>query len=537
MKIENIKKDYVLSAVDIDKMSTEIKQFLQLLNIEKRNILRIHLSLEHALLKWQEHFGAECACTLEAGVRLGRPYLSLSVQGDVLNPFDETEDELENLGNRLLTEMGLSPEFSYQKEKNKVQLRLKKQKKNPVRQVLYAIVLAVVVGVAGKLLPEQVITYINEVILTSIFNSFLGLLCTIAGPMIFISVICGIYSIGDMTTFGKIGKSMFSQFTLVLLAVTTIVLALALPFFNVALRSGSISGENEAGSNLLQMVLDILPGNIVEPFLSGNSLQIMVIGLGVGIGMLVLGNRAKEIAKGTEQLNLIIQFLMEQIGKLLPLFIFIIIAQRILTDSIQDILNSWKLAVSIICLGLLTIAAVLLFVAIRLKVSVKILLKKMLPAYLIALTTVSSSAAFSTNLMCLEKRMGISEKITKFGLPLGTVVFMPMSCVTMVCVILYTAETASVEISFPWLLMAILVIVVISIALPPIPGGALTCYTILFSQLGLPQESLAIILTMDVLLDCFITAGNVASIQLQLLLLSDRMQLLNKECLRTDDNL
>lgn len=209
MKIENIKKDYVLSAVNIDKMSTEIKQFLQLLNIEKRNILRIHLSLEHALLKWQEHFGAECACTLEAGVRLGRPYLSLSVQGDVLNPFDETEDELENLGNRLLTEMGLSPEFSYQKEKNKVQLRLKKQKKNPVRQVLYAIVLAVVVGVAGKLLPEQVITYINEVILTSIFNSFLGLLCTIAGPMIFISVICGIYSIGDMTTFGKIGKACF----------------------------------------------------------------------------------------------------------------------------------------------------------------------------------------------------------------------------------------------------------------------------------------------------------------------------------------
>ena len=73
-----------------------------------------------------------------------------------------------------------------------------------------------------------------------------------------------------------------------------------------------------------------------------------------------------------------------------------------------------------------------------------------------------------------------------------------------------------------------------SIALPPVPGGALTSYTILFLQLGLPQDALAVVLTMDVLLECLITSMHVTSLQLQLLLLSHRMDLLDTERLRSN---
>ena len=208
--------------------------------------------------------------------------------------------------------------------------------------------------------------------------------------------------------------------------------------------------------------------------------------------------------------------------------------QRIWSDSLKDVLHAWKLLLGVILFGTCAVAVVFVYVAIRLKVNMGILAKKLLPAFLIALTTSSSSAAFGTNISCCENQMGISGKITKFGIPLGTVIYMPVSCVMFVCCACYVAATNDIAISPMWLVMATFIIVILSIALPPVPGGALTSYTILFLQLGLPQEALAVVLTMDVLLECFITSMHVTSLQLQLLLLSHRMDLLDTERLRSN---
>ena len=533
MKLQKSRQEYLLSAENIDYISEYIQNFLQKLKMNEKNIQRIRLSMEEILLKWRDHFGQECPCVLTVGTRMGRPYLMLSMKGEVYDPLEEEEEEFENWGNRMLANMGLSPTYSYQKGINQICIRLKKQKRNPIFNIIIAITLALFFGIVGKLMPETVISYINDVVLTSLYNGFLGLLATITGPMILLSVICGIYGIGDVATLGKIGKSMFLQFTGVMTFITAFFMLGAIPFFSVSMGENSAGGQGMDG--LMQMVMQILPDNILKPFLSGNSLQIIVIAIALGIAMLVLGNQAKEIAKATEQLNLMIQFLMEQIGKLLPAFIFIILLQKIWTDSILDVIHAWKLFLSVFIMGTLTLLVMFIYTSFRLKVKAKILVKKMLPAFLIALTTSSSSASFGTNISSCEKKMGISEKITKFGIPLGTVIFMPISCITFISVAWYVAESYCVKISFFWIVIAIMIIVILSIALPPIPGGALTSYTILLLQLGLPQEALAVILTIDVLLECFITAGHVAALQMQLLLLANRMKLLDVEILRKEE--
>ncbi len=75
-------------------------------------------------------------------------------------------------------------------------------------------------------------------------------------------------------------------------------------------------------STIYQIILDIVPSDIISPFLNGNTLQIIFLGAAVGIALLILGDRAAAVRTFIEQTNEVVQFLMEAIGDLIPLFVF-----------------------------------------------------------------------------------------------------------------------------------------------------------------------------------------------------------------------
>ena len=56
--------------------------------------------------------------------------------------------------------------------------------------------------------------------------------------------------------------------------------------------------------------------------------------------------------------------------------------------------------------------------------------------------------------------------------------------------------------------MAVMTSVILAVAAPSIPGGAVSCFTALFVQLGLPMEAVALMVTLSVVLDFVTTAMN-----------------------------
>lgn len=68
MIIGSTKQEYLLTAENIDLMSESIQEFLRSLKMNEKNILWIRLSMEEMLLKWQSHFGEECACLFFASL-------------------------------------------------------------------------------------------------------------------------------------------------------------------------------------------------------------------------------------------------------------------------------------------------------------------------------------------------------------------------------------------------------------------------------------------------------------------------------------
>lgn len=529
------KTEYVFSAQAIDEASQQTQLFLEQTAADKKSVLRLRLTVETLLLKWQLRFGEDAAFTLRTGSRFGRPYLLLETAGEAFDPTAQADragsEDFGEFGERVLANLGLTPTYSYKSGKNQLLFKLQKRKRNPFIGLCIAVSAALLFGFGGlAVLPDALRAGAVESVLTPLYNTFLGVLSAIAGPMIFLSVAWGIYGIGDAATLGRIGKKMILRFLGVTVLITAVSTALFLPFFDLHFSSATAVGSQLGG--IFDMILGVFPENIVSPFADGNMMQIILIAAVVGSIMLILGSQTRAVAELIEQVNYIIQFLMELVGSLVPAFIFLVLLRLIWSDSLGTVSTGWKPILLFLLAATVILTGVLGYIAVKKRVSPLVLLRKCFPTFLIALTTASSSAAFGTNVACCEKQLGISGRLTNFGIPLGIVLYAPATAINFLVCALYMAENYRTEVSAAWLLTAVLIVSILTVASPPVPGGALACYTIIFSQLGLPDTALEVVLVLDVLFDFLATGFNMTFLQSELLLQANKMQLLDDKILR-----
>ena len=135
---------------------------------------------------------------------------------------------------------------------------------------------------------------------------------------------------------------------------------------------------------------------------------------------------------------------------------------------------------------------------------------------------------------CCEKKLGISPVITRYGIPLGSTIYMPGVAINMLIISLYMAEQYQVPISFLWLLIAVFLSTILAIASPPISGASLLAYAVIFSQLGIPTQALGIAMMADILMGFMAAALDQVFSQLEMILLADDAQILDKERLHSN---
>ena len=112
-------------------------------------------------------------------------------------------------------------------------------------------------------------------------------------------------------TLQQIGRKMILGYSLpVLIAVVGCGL-LAMPFLNLVFSADTASYGQFAA--VLDLIFGIVSGNILSPFVEGNTLQIIFLASVFGIAMLFLERKTAAVAKATEQLNQIVQFIIEVI--------------------------------------------------------------------------------------------------------------------------------------------------------------------------------------------------------------------------------
>ncbi len=525
-KVKSRSENFVLSAKTIDTVSAICVQALTEAGSDKKDIIRIRLSLEEILGVWLGSLEGAMV-HVDCGQRFGRAYLKVSVDGPTMDAWDNEEMVLSG---RMLSQAGLSFTYAYKNGKNCLTCNPKKKKSSmgQLAFLLGAVFLAAFLGFAMRRAPAMQTAALS--VTEPLFNMILGALRAVSSPLVFLAVCCGIISIGDLTMVGRVGKKLIFR-----MVAGTFVLAVVMAFAGCLLFP--IAAEAESGitgnySAIYQMVLEIVPSDIVSPFLNGNALQLVFLGICVGAALLILGDRVSAAQTTLLQVNEAVQFLMSVLGKIIPLFVFLCLFNLILSDFDSGISSLFKVFVITVPVCFILTLFYVFVAAVKLKVGPTILIRKMLPTFLIALTTASSAAALATNLETCVKELGIPKKVADFGIPLGQVLYKPGFVVGLFSLALCMAESYGIPITPMFLFMSVLTTGLLSMALPPIPGGALSVFTVMFAQLGIPAEALALAVAANGILDFFMTAAGVACLQVQVTLAADSVGMLDEKKLQ-----
>ena len=529
MRIIPEKQKYNLTAASVDSVSEDLKGFLNSLGMQRKNLLAVRIAAEEIMLALREHFGEDTEFTYTKNSFWGKPYVAISVDGEEFNPLEKEADDLfGDHTNALFQSIDSVPLYTYEHGINVITMKFSKKELNPIVKLLFAVIAALLISLIKFLLPEGAIDFVRDDVLTPVNNTFIGMMVTVELPLVFFSVTSGILGVGNSSIFGRIGRTMVLYLIRIVFLITAVSGLVIAVLFNL-----SMGGEERIKLHGgLEMLLGIIPKSLIEPFTSDNPMQIVLMAVVIGCTLVILGDRVKTLSRLNFEANALMIHITDIISKFVPFFIFFVILNLIWSNELHVILSMWKPYLTFTVLLIVIHLFMLAIVSMRESVSFITLFKKILPTFLIGLGTASSTALSGECADCLTKRLGINSRLVEFGHPIGYVIFMPYTAVNFLVCAFYMAHYYKVQVSLLWLVIGVLLCAFVAIATPPVPGGAIAAYTVIFTQLGLPHQAIAIMISTDILFDFLATAFDSTILQLAMVRLADKTGMLDFETLR-----
>lgn len=365
---------------------------------------------------------------------------------------------------------------------------------------------------------------------------FINLLKLIAVPLVLGSLITGVASLADIRKLGRIGGK-----TLVLYVGTTaLAIAIGLILANLfqpgkavpaevrdglmATYSEKVSDRMEVAQSVgergpLQLMVDMVPDNIFGAASDNrNMLQIVFFAVFFGIGLLQIPEkRAKPLLDFFHGLTDVTIRLVDLIMLMAPLGVFALMADTINKVSDGNLVKLLDLlsALGVYCLtvvfglALHTLGVYPLLLRFFSKMSVAKFFKGIGKAQLVAFSTSSSGATLPVTIECCEEKLGVSEEISSFVLPLGATINMDGTALYQGVATVFIAQAVGMDLSVADQLNVLLLAVMASIGTAAVPGAGVIMLIIILESVHVPSAGIALILGVDRILDMLRTVTNV----------------------------
>jgi Na+/H+-dicarboxylate symporter len=381
--------------------------------------------------------------------------------------------------------------------------------------ILIGMVLGILVGYACHTLwpdPKTAKTIADYISL--ITEVFLRLIKMIIAPLVFSTLVVGVAHMGDTKAVGRIGAKAMAWF----IAASLVSLLLGMILVNL-LRPGDNLNlplpDAEAATNLKvtsismkDFVAHLVPRSIVEAMATNEILQIVVFSLFFGVACAALGERARLLVDGIEQLSHVILSITGYIMKLAPVAVFASMAAIVTTQGLGILLTYGKFVVEfyfgLVVLWMLLIAVGFLIFG-RDNIRLINLIRE---PFLLAFSTASSEAAYPKTMEQLEK-FPISKKIISFVLPMGYSFNLDGSMMYCTFATLFIAQAYNIELPFGQQIAMLLLLMLTSKGMAGVPRASLVVIAATLASFNIPEAGLLLIIGVDQFLDMGRSATNV----------------------------
>jgi len=343
---------------------------------------------------------------------------------------------------------------------------------------------------------------------------FISMLKMLVVPLVTFSLICGVCGIGDIGKLGRVGGKAFALFMLTTGLAITLAITIATLFapgagFELAnANQGAFTAP--VAPPLSQVFIDLIPSNPVAAYAEGNMLQIIFFTILFAVCILMIGEKGQPIIDLVERLNDVMMQVVNVVMHIAPIGVFALMAKTFSLQGIDMIIPMLGYF-SVLVLALLIHATGTLMILLKVlgKVNPLTFLKKMKTAQLFAFSTSSSNATIPVTLTSVEKKLGVDNSTASFVVPFGATINMDGTAIMQGVATVFIANVYGIDLGLMGYLTVIAMSVLASIGTAGVPGVGLIMLAMVFNQVGLPVEGIALIIGVDRLLDMIRTAVNI----------------------------
>ena len=316
-------------------------------------------------------------------------------------------------------------------------------------------------------------------------------------PMVFTSIVLAIGAIRDASMLGRVSAKtffwfLFTSFGALIMAGVIGLICYNTGMFNTAVE-GLAASTGSTGSNPLNVVLNVIPSNIVTTFGSNSSvLSIVFLAIAIGLAMNKLGygpdctlnKLCKEIS------DIIVVFLNFVVEKFGPVAVFMLLSRTFATYGISYLKPAFAyIVLTVILLLVYLFIGYPVILAVRTGLNPLTFVRKIAKVMVFGFSTSSSAATLPLNIRTTTEELGVDDQIASFVLPLGMTVNMDGTAIMQVVATLFLAGIGGYSVSVPSLVLIMLLALIASVGTPAAPGaGAVILFTIL-SGVGFTNEA------------------------------------------------
>ena len=355
---------------------------------------------------------------------------------------------------------------------------------------------------------------------------FLRLIFMLVIPLLFSALIIGVAEMGDVRSLGRVGWKTLA-YTIIASGIA-VVLGLVLvnwlrPGGGVdpataqsmlaqgAERAQAIVSGASGQPKGLDMLLGIVPDNVVKAAAENTILAVMFFALMLGIGLVLTRTPATEtLLRGIQGLFEVSMTLIGLVIRLAPYAVFCFMFNLAALFG-WDLLRSLGAYVGVVVLAL----------AIHLLVVYSLMLKLLggwspakffrgvQGAMVMAFSTASSNATLPVSLRVAEEKLHLPPKISRFVLTVGATANQNGTALFEGVTVLFLAQFFGVDLSLSQQVTVMFVCILGGIGTAGVPAGSLPVVALICGMVGVPPEGIGLILGVDRFLDMCRTTLNV----------------------------
>ena len=341
---------------------------------------------------------------------------------------------------------------------------------------------------------------------------FINLVRMVVVPLVLTTLVAGAASVGDVSKLGRVAGKTLAYYLVTTAVAVVIGLVLAnifQPGSGLSISTEGLKAKEVAPPTLVDVFLNIVPINPMQAMAEGSMLQIIFFAVIFGFALSGLGERGKPVLHFFEIVGDVMIRVTHMVMLYAPIGVFGLISFTVSRHGLAVLLPLGALILTAFLATVVFVGMILLpLVRIATGIPIMTFLKGIFEPWLVAFTTCSSAAALPANLNAARK-LGSTKAISSFSIPLGNTINMNGTAIYMGVCSIFAAEVYGLPLTMADQLTIVLMGVLAAVGTAGVPGAGLIMTTIIFTQVGIPLEAVALIAGVDRILDMIRTSINV----------------------------